>query len=99
MYAEEKDHSRHISIQMRCRYSAGLIFKYLNMAGEDIVKIQTEGLASVHLQVCGEVLKMTVADHSQEGKSVSVILSRQQVNDLAISLLILKKRLQSGVSV
>ena len=68
------------------------------MAGEDIVKIQTEGLASVHLQVCGDVLSLTIADHSQEGKSVSVTLSRKQVNDLAISLLILKKRLQSGVS-
>ena len=69
------------------------------MAGEDIVKIQTEGLASVHLQVCGDVLSLTIADHSQEGKSVSVTLSRKQVNDLAISLLILKKRLQGGVSV
>ena len=68
------------------------------MAGEDIVKIQTEGLASVHLQVCGDVLSLTIADHSQEGKSVSVTLSRKQVNDLAISLLILKKRLQCGVS-
>ena len=68
------------------------------MAGEDIVKIQTEGLASVHLQVCGDVLSLTIADHSQEGKSVSVSLNRKQVNDLAISLLILKKRLQSGVS-
>ena len=67
------------------------------MAGESIVKVQTEELASVHLQVCGEVLKMTIADHS-EGKSVSVTLSRQQVNDLAVNLLILKKRLQSGVS-
>ena len=67
------------------------------MAGEDIVKIQTEGLASVHLQVCGDVLRMTIADHSEE-KSVSVTLSSKQVNDLAISLLILKKRLQSGVS-
>ena len=68
------------------------------MAGEDIVKIQTEGLASVHLQVCGDVLSLTIADHSQEGKSVSVTLSRKQVNDLAISLLILKKRLQGGAS-
>ena len=68
------------------------------MAGEDIVKIQTEGLASVHLQVCGDVLRMTIADHSQEGKSVSVSLSRKQVNELAVNLLILKKRLQSGVS-
>ena len=68
------------------------------MAGESIVKIQTEGLSSVHLQVCGDVLSLTIADHSQEGKSVSVTLSRQQVNDLAISLLILKKRLQGGVS-
>ena len=69
------------------------------MAGESIVKIQTEGLSSIRVQVCGDVLRMTIADHSQEGKSVSVTLSRQQVNDLAINLLILKKRLQSGVSV
>ena len=68
------------------------------MAGESIVKIQTEGLAFIRVQVCDDVLRMTIADHSQEGKSVSVTLSRQQVNDLAISLLILKKRLQSGVS-
>lgn len=68
------------------------------MAGEDIVKIQTEEISSVHLQVCDDVLRMTIADHSQEGKSVSVTLSRKQVNDLAISLLILKKRLQGGVS-
>ena len=68
------------------------------MEEENVIKVQTEGLSIIRLQVCGEVLKMTVADHSQEGKSVSVILSRQQVNDLAISLLILKKRLQSGVS-
>ena len=68
------------------------------MEEENVIKVQTEELSSVHLQVCGEVLRMTVADHSQEGKSVSVTLSRQQVNDLAISLLILKKRLQSGVS-
>ena len=68
------------------------------MTGEDIVKIHTEGLASVHLQVCGDVLSLTIADHSQEGKSVSVTLSRQQVNELAVNLLILKKRLQSGVS-
>ena len=68
------------------------------MEEENVIKVQTEELSSVHLQVCGEVLRMTVADHSQEGKSVSVTLSRKQVNDLAISLLILKKRLQSGVS-
>ena len=68
------------------------------MEEENVIKVQTEELSSVHLQVCGEVLRMTVADHSQEGKSVSVTLSRQQVNDLAISLLILKKRLQCGVS-
>ena len=68
------------------------------MAGESIVKIQTEELSSIHLQVCGDVLSLTIADHSQDGKSVSVTLSRQQVNDLAISLLILKKRLQSGAS-
>ena len=68
------------------------------MAGESIVKIQTEELSSIHLQVCGDVLSLTIADHSQEGKSVSVTLSRKQVNDLAISLLILKKRLQGGVS-
>ena len=68
------------------------------MAGESIVKIQTEELSSIHLQVCGDVLSLTIADHSQEGKSVSVTLSRKQVNELAINLLILKKRL-SGVSV
>ena len=68
------------------------------MTEESIVKIQTEGLSSIRVQVCAEVLRMTVADHSQEGKSVSVTLSRQQVNELAVNLLILKKRLQSGVS-
>ena len=68
------------------------------MAGEDIVKIQTEELSSIHLQVCGDVLSLTITDYTREGKSVSVTLSRKQVNDLAISLLILKKRLQSGVS-
>ena len=68
------------------------------MAGESIVKIQTEGLAFIRVQVCADVLRMTIADHSQEGKSVSVTLSRKQVNELAINLLILKKRL-SGVSV
>ena len=65
---------------------------------ENIIKVQTEELSSIHLQVCGDVLSLTIADHSQEGKSVSVSLSRKQVNDLAISLLILKKRLQGGVS-
>ena len=68
------------------------------MTEESIVKIQTEELSSIHLQVCGDVLSLTIADHSQEGKSVSVTLSRQQVNELAVNLLILKKRLQSGVS-
>ena len=68
------------------------------MTEESIVKIQTEELSSIHLQVCGDVLSLTIADHSQEGKSVAVTLSRKQVNDLAISLLILKKRLQGGVS-
>ena len=68
------------------------------MEEENVIKVQTEGLSIIRLQVCGEVLKMTVADHSQEGKSVSVTLSRQQVNELAVNLLILKKRLQSGVS-
>lgn len=68
------------------------------MAGESIVKIQTEELSSIHLQVCGDVLSLTITDYTREGKSVSVTLSRKQVNDLAISLLILKKRLQSGVS-
>ena len=65
---------------------------------ENIIKVQTEELSSIHLQVCNEVLRMTIADHSQEGKSVAVTLSRQQVNELAVNLLILKKRLQSGVS-
>ena len=68
------------------------------MAGESIVKIQTEELSSIHLQVCGDVLSLTITDYTREGKSVSVTLSRKQVNDLAISLLILKKRLQSGAS-
>ncbi|MDY4627940.1 MAG: hypothetical protein SO440_03440 [Prevotella sp.] len=69
------------------------------MEEENVIKVQTEGLSSVHLQVCNEVLRMTITDYTREGKSVSVTLSRQQVNDLAISLLILKKRLQeSGVS-
>lgn len=68
------------------------------MTGEDIVKVQTQEISSVHLQVCGDVLSLTIADHSQEGKSVSVSLSRKQVNELAVNLLILKKRLQSGVS-
>ena len=68
------------------------------MEEENVIKVQTKGLSSVHLQVCADVLSLTIADHSQEGKSVSVTLSRKQVNDLAISLLILKKRLQSGVS-
>ena len=68
------------------------------MTEENVIKVQTQELSSVHLQVCGDVLNLTIADHSQEGKSVSVTLSRKQVNDLAISLLILKKRLQGGVS-
>ena len=68
------------------------------MTEENVIKVQTEGLSSIRVQVCGDVLRMTIADHSQEGKSVSVSLSRKQVNDLAISLLILKKRLQGGVS-
>ena len=68
------------------------------MTEENVIKVQTEGLSIIRLQVCNEVLKMTIADHSEE-KSVSVTLSRQQVNDLATNLLILKKRLQSGVSV
>ena len=68
------------------------------MAEENVIKVQTEGLSSIRVQGCADVLRMTIADHSQEGKSVSVTLSRQQVNDLAISLLILKKRLQGGVS-
>lgn len=68
------------------------------MAEENVIKVQTEGLSSIRVQVCADVLRMTIADYTQEGKSVSVSLSRQQVNDLAISLLILKKRLQGGVS-
>ena len=68
------------------------------MTGEDIVKVQTQEISSVHLQVCGDVLSLTITDYTREGKSVSVTLSRKQVNDLAISLLILKKRLQSGAS-
>ena len=67
------------------------------MTEENVIKVQTEGLSIISLQVCNEVLKMTVADHS-EGKSVAVSLSRKQVNDLAVNLLILKKRLQSGAS-
>ena len=65
---------------------------------ENIIKVQTEELSSIHLQVCGDVLSLTITDYTREGKSVSVTLSRKQVNDLAISLLILKKRLQSGAS-
>ena len=68
------------------------------MEEENVIKVQTKGLSSVHLQVCDDVLRMTIADHSQEEKSVAVTLSRQQVNELAVNLLILKKRLQSGVS-
>ena len=68
------------------------------MAGENVIKVQTEGLSSIRVQVCADVLRMTIADYTQEGKSVSVTLNRKQVNDLAISLLILKKRLQGGVS-
>ena len=68
------------------------------MAGESIVKIQTEGLSSTRVQVCAYVISLTIADYTQEGKSVSVTLNRKQVNDLAISLLILKNRLQGGVS-
>ena len=67
------------------------------MEEENAIKVQTEGLSSVHLQVCDDVLSLTIADYTQEGKSVSVSLSRQQVNELAVNLLILKKRL-SGVS-
>lgn len=67
------------------------------MTEENVIKVQTEGLSSIRAQVCGDVLSLTIADHSQEGKSVSVSLSRKQVNDLAINLLILKKRL-CGVS-
>ena len=68
------------------------------MAEENVIKVQTEGLSSIRVQVCADVLRMTIADYTQEGKSVSVTLNRKQVNDLAISLLILKKRLQGGVS-
>lgn len=68
------------------------------MEEENVIKVQTEGLSSTRVQVCADVLRMTIADYTQEGKSVAVSLSRKQVNDLAISLLILKKRLQSGVS-
>ena len=68
------------------------------MEEENVIKVQTEELSSIHLQVCGDVLSLTITDYTREGKSVSVTLSRQQVNDLAISLLILKKRLQGGVS-
>ena len=68
------------------------------MEEENVIKVQTEGLSSIRVQVCADVLSLTISDHSQEGKSVSVTLSRQQVNELAVNLLILKKRLQSGVS-
>ena len=68
------------------------------MTEENVIKVQTEGLSSIRVQVCADVLRMTIADYTQEGKSVSVTLNRKQVNDLAVSLLILKKRLQSGVS-
>ena len=69
------------------------------MTEENVIKVQTEGLSSIRAQVCADVLRMTIADYTQEGKSVSVTLNRKQVNDLAISLLILKKRLQGVVSV
>lgn len=69
------------------------------MEEENVIKVQTEEISIIHLQVCGDVLSLTIADYTQEGKSVSVTLNRKQVNDLAISLLILKKRLQGGVSV
>lgn len=68
------------------------------MTEENVIKVQTEGLSSIRVQVCADVLRMTITDYTREGKSVSVTLSRKQVNDLAISLLILKKRLQSGAS-
>ena len=68
------------------------------MTEENVIKVQTEGLSIIRLQVCNEVLRMTITDYTREGKSVSVTLSRQQVNELAVNLLILKKRLQSGVS-
>ena len=68
------------------------------MEEENVIKVQTEGLSSIRLQVCGDVLSLTITDYTREGKSVSVTLSRKQVNDLAVSLLILKKRLQGGVS-
>lgn len=68
------------------------------MEEENVIKVQTEEISIIRLQVCGEVLSLTIADYTQEGKSVAVTLSRQQVNELAINLLILKKRL-SGVSV
>ena len=68
------------------------------MEEENVIKVQTEGLSSIRVQVCADVLRMTIADYTQEGKSVSVTLSRKQVNDLAVSLLILKKRLQGGAS-
>lgn len=68
------------------------------MEEENVIKVQTEEISIIRLQVCGDVLSLTIADYTQEGKSVSVTLSRQQVNELAINLLILKKRL-SGASV
>lgn len=69
------------------------------MEEENVIKVQTEGLSSIRVQVCADVLRMTITDYTREGKSVSVTLSRKQVNDLAVSLLILKKRLQeNGVS-
>ena len=67
------------------------------MEEENVIKVQTEGLSSTRGQVCADVRSRAIADYTQEGKSVSVSLSRKQVNDLAISLLILKKRL-CGVS-
>ena len=68
------------------------------MEEENVIKVQTEEISIIRLQVCGDVLSLTIADYTQEGKSVSVSLSRQQVNELAVNLLILKKRL-SGASV
>ena len=72
------------------------------MTEDIVIKVQTEGLSYISLQVCGENrarVLMRIADLLNPEKSISVLLNRNQINELAIELLILKKRLQeSGVS-
>lgn len=65
---------------------------------EAVRKVQADGNALIRLQVCesedGNVIGMTIADYSTSPeKSMFVPLSKQQTNDLAVKLLILKKQL------